>query len=280
MLISIIIPTYSPGEYLYECLNSLSVQTSGTASFEVIIVLNGTKEPYYSNIEKYLSRQNFKFNLLYTEETGVSNARNLALDAIKSLNSQFVIFLDDDDMLSPNYIETVSSKAQLNSIIASNSKSFLDRNGVIERKGYVSDCYEKNISVPYNIFSYRCLLSNVTGKLFPISVIGNTRFNKRFSVGEDALFAFEISDRIQEIVLTGNGACYLRRLRQASASRKKRNRLSKFKNACKLSIAYSKIYLYNPFKYDILFFFSRIFATFAHVIKRDSLSSVIRLPER
>ena len=46
MLISVIIPTYKPGNYIIECLKSLANQTLSPNCFEIIIVLNGCREPY------------------------------------------------------------------------------------------------------------------------------------------------------------------------------------------------------------------------------------------
>ena len=277
MQISIIIPTYAPKEYIYDCFSSLSEQTSGINAFEVIVILNGEKEPYYSNIESYLTKHLFKFKLLHTEKKGVSNARNLGLDTIQQNNSHYVLFLDDDDKLSPNFIEQVSQRITPDIVVSSNSKVFFDLEENHLSRDYVSNCYNKNANADYNIFKYRCFLSTVWGKLFPLSVIGNTRFNTNFSIGEDSLFVFEISNKIKKIVLTGHDALYLRRIRPASASRKRRSRLSKFKNGCQLCIAYSKAYLKNPFGYNLLFFISRIIATLIHIIKRDNSATPDRL---
>ncbi len=276
MLISIIIPTYAPGEYIYDCLNSLSVQTSGPGSFEVIVILNGIKEPYFSDIQAYLIEHDFKFKLLYTDEPGVSNARNIGLDAIEQLDTHYVVFLDDDDKLSPNFIEEVAGKAQPDTVVASNSKSFFDGQNTTH-EGYISKCYEENRHSTYNIFKYRCFLSTVWGKLFPLAVIGKTRFNKNFSIGEDCLFGFEVSNKIKAIVLTSDDAYCFRRLRLTSVSRKKRSRLSKFKNGCKLCIAYSRAYLKSPFEYNFLFYISRIVATFMHVIKQGNPAALDHL---
>ena len=41
MEISVIIPTYKPGEYISDCLRSLEEQDFPVSDYEVIIVLNG-----------------------------------------------------------------------------------------------------------------------------------------------------------------------------------------------------------------------------------------------
>lgn len=54
MKISVIIPSYKPRDYLFECLDSLSCQTFPHDEFEVVLILNGCKEPYISTINSYL----------------------------------------------------------------------------------------------------------------------------------------------------------------------------------------------------------------------------------
>ena len=52
--ISVIIPTYKPSEYLKECLHSLRRQTLSANCFEIIIILNGCNEPFFSEIKEYI----------------------------------------------------------------------------------------------------------------------------------------------------------------------------------------------------------------------------------
>ena len=82
MKISVIIPTYEPRAYLWECLDSLVAQTFSKDDFEVLLVLNGCSEPYKSNIEAYIEKRKEIINIRFTQTDipGVSNARNIALD--------------------------------------------------------------------------------------------------------------------------------------------------------------------------------------------------------
>ena len=65
MEISVIIPTYKPDYYIWECLDSVKEQTLNKNSFEVLIILNGEKEPHYNNILNYIRKYKLKnFKLL------------------------------------------------------------------------------------------------------------------------------------------------------------------------------------------------------------------------
>ena len=77
--ISVIIPTYSPSDYIQECLNSIACQTLEYVAFEVIIILNGPRDPYWKYLDDLLKTYTFCSRLLYTDILGVSNARNIGL---------------------------------------------------------------------------------------------------------------------------------------------------------------------------------------------------------
>ena len=62
--ISVIIPTYLPKDDLWECMDSLENQTLSKDEFEVILVLNGERKPYESNIRKKLHEYTFTNKLL------------------------------------------------------------------------------------------------------------------------------------------------------------------------------------------------------------------------
>ena len=67
--ISIIVPTYKPKDYLYECLESLRNQISTNFTYEVIIVLNGSDDSYQHQIEKYLKTKNLSNFYFYNLES-------------------------------------------------------------------------------------------------------------------------------------------------------------------------------------------------------------------
>lgn len=109
MKISVIVPTYQPANYLWECLDSLCRQTLAPEEFETVIVLNGCNEPYFGRIQQYIHEHpNHNFQLIQTEEGGVSNARNIGIDQSKG---EYLSFLDDDDWITDNYLEELDRKS-------------------------------------------------------------------------------------------------------------------------------------------------------------------------
>ena len=73
MDISVIVPTYKPDYYIWECLNSLKEQSLNSKKYEVLIILNGEKDSYYYDINEWLKNNNVEnFKLFYIEQKGVS----------------------------------------------------------------------------------------------------------------------------------------------------------------------------------------------------------------
>lgn len=71
--------------------------------FEVILILNGCREPYSKAIESFISKHPAgNLTMLQTDIPGVSNARNIGID---NARGEFLTFIDDDDYISPTYLQ-------------------------------------------------------------------------------------------------------------------------------------------------------------------------------
>lgn len=261
MKVSVIIPTYKPGEYIWECLDSLEAQTFPKENFEVILVLNGCNEPYYSQLKEYIAKSNVQYNFIQTDEGGVSNARNIALDNAKG---EFITFIDDDDFVSPSYLEELYAKVSPDTISLCYPYAFKD--GDMTQLSYrITNIYEKLYILgkqPYprarKFFSGPCM------KLIPMSFIHGRRFDPRFKNGEDNLFMFLISDKFKWVDFTSKKAIYYRRIRVGSAITSKRTLWDQISNPIKIIIEEIKIYLQG--NYRTAFFVTRILAEFKSIL--------------
>lgn len=255
--ISVIIPSFKPGQYVLECLDSLMSQTLDTSLFEIIIVLNGPKEPYYSMLFSY-SLQYKNVKLLYEETSGVSNARNVGLEVAIG---EYIAFVDDDDIVSSSYLELLWRCASKDTISMSNIYSFVK--SIDEKKDDFFVCKQlrkmgRNKQVDRSFFFYRSFLAFPVAKLIHRDIIGTHRFDKRFANGEDALFITSITDNLSHIVFTPDNAIYYVRERVGSATRRKLDGRKFAKETFNLILAYMKIYLTHPFSYNLSLFLSRI----------------------
>lgn len=259
MKISVIIPTYKPDYYIWECLESLKNQTLSQDEFEILIILNGDKEPYYCQINNWINKNKTEnIKLLYSEKKGVSYARNLGLDIAWGEN---ICFIDDDDYVDNNYLEELINsveKYDKNGIVVTNYINFDEktREKLFETK-YQNGFYTKNILEIRKVFSMGCI------KLIPQKIIDNTRF-KNYSNGEDALFMLEISKNINYISFTGKNVYYYRRVRINSANYRKKKVSYILKNLFNLLNEYVKIFFKEG--YNKKFVFIRILALFKGTI--------------
>ncbi len=96
--ISVIIPAYNAGEYIYDCIQSIVVQTF--TDWKIILVNDGSSD---NTLEIVNSFSKEKIIILNQSNRGVSEARNHGFLASQS---KYVVFFDSDDMMSPDFLES------------------------------------------------------------------------------------------------------------------------------------------------------------------------------
>lgn len=260
MKISVIIPSYKPGAYLNECLESLKQQTLDSRSFEVILILNGCSEPWLGQIKEWQVQNNLtNFRLINVSEGGVSNARNIGIEESKG---EYITFLDDDDYVSPEYLEELLKNASEDTIILSNTISFDEETGDFDESYYIQKVYNELRSTGnINLISARSYFNGPCMKLCHRDVIGGSRFDKKFKNGEDSLFMFDISRNIKQIKLSSSEAIYYRRIRNNSATTRKWGIAELFLLCGNSILAYTGILLKHPFQYNYKFYMTRVLAS-------------------
>lgn len=105
-LISVIIPVYNAEKYLRSCLDSVLAQTY--KNWEAVCVNDGSTDNSQKILEEYAAKDN-RFLIINQENGGGSSSRNRAL---KTINGQFVAFLDNDDLYHPQYLEILYTNLQ------------------------------------------------------------------------------------------------------------------------------------------------------------------------
>ena len=255
--ISVIIPTYKPQEYLWECLNSLKNQSISANDFEIVIVLNGCAEPYDSQIRNYISSNLHDYHVTYLQTAigGVSYARNLGLE--KAIG-EYICFIDDDDLVTSDYLEELLKVSSSDFIGVSNvhlfTESIMNCNDIFFACRIIQQQNKQK-----GLFYNRAILSFPCAKMIHRQMIGNHLFDIRFKNGEDALFMTQISDKILGFNFTPLSTCYYVRERSGSATRHKIINKKRFIiDAFLLIKAYVSTYISSPRSYNLLLFLSRI----------------------
>lgn len=132
--VSIIIPVYNVEKYLPKCLESVLGQTY--ADLEIICVDDGTPDRSAAVILSYAENDR-RINLISQENQGLSGARNTG---IRSATGKYIIFLDGDDWIDPETVETAVGMAEKNNadvVMWGYVREFPDRSD--EKKIFASD---------------------------------------------------------------------------------------------------------------------------------------------
>ena len=258
MNISVIIPTYKPGSYLWECLDSLVKQTFPKNDFEVLIVLNGCTEPWKSEIENFIASKmsSMNVNFIHTEKAGVSNARNIGLD---NACGEYLTFIDDDDIVSRNYLENLFKISSSSCIGCSNSYCFVEDVNEMN-SNFVSKAYSNCDTKIFSMYHYRSFLSAPWAKLIHKDIIKKHRFSVGLKKSEDSLFCMCISPNIRDMKLASTDTIYYQRIRLGSAMRAKQSIGIILKEHLYIEWKYISEWCKRPFDYNLLFVLSRIVA--------------------
>lgn len=110
-LISIVVTIYNREKFLDKCLQSVILQTY--KNIEIILVDDGSKDNsikicnHYANLDK-------RIKVFHQENKGISSARNLG---INNATGKYIIFVDSDDFVDSDFIETMVAESDEDTII-------------------------------------------------------------------------------------------------------------------------------------------------------------------
>lgn len=99
-LVSVVTPCYNDGVYLAETIQSVLAQTY--LNIEMIVVDDGSVDQDSINAIEQLKQKFPKVQFYRIENGGPSKARNVAISKAKG---KYILPLDADDLIGPNYIE-------------------------------------------------------------------------------------------------------------------------------------------------------------------------------
>jgi glycosyltransferase involved in cell wall biosynthesis len=105
--ISVILPIYNAEKYLEKCVNSICNQTLKEIE---IICINSCSTDSSLQILQNLNKKDSRIKIIdLKKDNGVSNARNLG---IESAQGKYIYFIDSDDWIDYNYLETMFQKIE------------------------------------------------------------------------------------------------------------------------------------------------------------------------
>ncbi len=97
-LVSVIVPIYKVEKYLDKCVGSITDQSY--KNLEIILVDDGSPDNCPAMCDGWAERDS-RIKVIHNQNSGVSSARNSALDMAAG---EYICFVDSDDFIEPNTI--------------------------------------------------------------------------------------------------------------------------------------------------------------------------------
>lgn len=218
--VDVIIPLYNNEQYIGRCVESLLMQNYD--NYKIIIVDDGSTDCSFDIALKYESE---KVNIYRKANGGPSSARNFGIEHC-SKDSEYLLFVDSDDIVSPDYVSTMVKNAAIDRLVICGIKhlhesdvSSLDILAPITED--VSIVLEKNVWQNKHII--RRLPSGIYNpswnKCYSLRLIQNNNLKFKDQFPEDILFNISYLDVCQEVCFI-DAELYYYIHREGSVSRK------------------------------------------------------------
>lgn len=182
--VSVIIPVYNCGEYIGSTLKSVINQNF--SDYEIIVVDDGSTDNSLEVINSTLRDCGIRYKVIHQQNGGVSVARNHGIDVS---SGEYLVFVDGDDLISPNHLLELYNGVEDFSLIqfAKKDGDNIYSQGTNFGRDYIStdDFIQKelNMEIVFNFFQI----------MYKSSIIkeNNIRFTPGVVYGEDTEFALK-----------------------------------------------------------------------------------------
>lgn len=191
-LISIIIPIYNVEKYLDKCIQTIINQTY--KNLEIILVDDGSNDKSLFICDKYSKKDN-RITLIHKNNEGVSIARNVG---VKQSSGKYIVFIDPDDYVSNDHIETLYNCIEVNNVdlVISNAIDVTEDGKIVnikENKDFKmskEQCIRELLSEAN--FSHVCW-----GNIYKRKLVENNEFDCRYRIAEDLDFLYRYISNIK-----------------------------------------------------------------------------------
>lgn len=195
-LISILIPAYNAGSYLSQCLDSIIKQTY--FNLQIVVFDDGSKDNTWEICVDYLKRD-IRIEIYHHENSGVAATRNILLDKVKG---DYFLFVDADDWIESDMIEAMFQLALEYNVDIVNCQ-FVKNDAICKKNLNETDIWSQGQTI-YHFLRHTIFNGSLCNKLIRTSLIHNLKFHNDISYGEDALFCWQVLQRIKTVVRTPN----------------------------------------------------------------------------
>lgn len=180
--VSIIIPVYRAELYLSKCVDSIISQTF--LDWELLLVEDGSPDRSGEICDEY-ARRDSRIRVFHKPNGGVSSARNLGL---KNAIGEWITFIDADDWISQQTLETCSSYFTTYDVIRFSLKIVNDEYDESKNRYCKLECCSEKGEIIGKVLSRSSLLG-VCGGIFKSDLFrsANIQFDTTLIMAEDWL---------------------------------------------------------------------------------------------
>lgn len=191
-LISVVVPIYNSEKFLRKCLESILNQSF--LNYELLLINDGSTDSSLEICEEYYKKNKEKIRLYSNQNQGCSASRNFG---ISKATGKYIIFIDSDDWIEPNMLESMYNKAlEEHSDIVISGAYFEYKNEKIEL-----EIIPTKENKDYFWFTDKNLVSFACFKMYSLDLIrqNNIKFPINLRLAEDFVFNVEVSLKTKNI---------------------------------------------------------------------------------
>lgn len=193
-LVSVIVPVYNVERYIEKCVRSLMTQDFD--SYEIILIDDGSTDDSSTIIDK-LAIEDSRIKILHKQNEGVSIARNTGIELS---SGKFIMFVDGDDWVEPNYISYFYKLIKSNNCeIGMNISNYSISNTGVKGRESQSHVISSDNAVS-KIYSDEIFVA-VWNKIYSSRILQNIRFSPDIWYGEGMLFNIECLQKIDNVAI-------------------------------------------------------------------------------
>ncbi|MGM9553384.1 MAG: glycosyltransferase family 2 protein [Faecousia sp.] len=193
LLVSVIVPVYNAEAFLKRCIDSILAQTY--ENIELILIDDGSKDRSGAICDEY-ARIDTRIRVIHNTNSGVAETRNIG---IKEAVGDYLSFVDSDDYIAPNMLETLVAKASEHNSDIVMCKYYIDRSGeIVCAPMEYDETYDgaervKNDLLYLYYTDYHSGLYSLCNKIIKRSLYSSygILFDPLLKRGEDAWFLFQ-----------------------------------------------------------------------------------------
>ena len=201
--VSVVVPTFSPGELLDRVVRSLEAQTMPAEDFEVVFVDDGSPDNTWQQLENIRDSHN-NVRIERIEHSGwPSKPRNVGLELSRG---EYVLFMDHDDELYPGALEAGYAMAARNDADVLNGKETRT-----DQASWAIEVYTSNMDNAIDRQDIHPLIPTNPHKLFRREFLmeHHIRFPEgRRVLWEDVFFALDIASQAKVISVLADTPFY------------------------------------------------------------------------